>query len=109
MAPEGMMTPVQPEDMITDRKESNKKNEIDYDALKAKIDKLTEDKDKTKLPQTLEGLLALEKTYRLQADLKATTMCCLAIVQVRRTSRKRTARLMCFECFADACSSLVRK
>jgi 26S proteasome regulatory subunit N5 len=29
----------------------------------------------------VEELLALEKTYRLQADLKATSMCCVAVVE----------------------------
>ena len=92
--------PVQPQDMITDGKENKQKSEVDYVQLENDIKKLTESNDKTKLPQTLEGLLSLEKTYRLQADLKATTMCCIAVVQVRKSRRYASyTRWMCLSIF----------
>ena len=64
-----------------------KESDVDYPALEKQIAQLKAgaagNTDEAKLAQTLEKLLALEKTYRLQADLKATSMCCVAVVQVK--------------------------
>ena len=45
--------------------------------------------------ETLEELLALEKTYRLQADLKATSMCGVAVVQVRNPPLSSPFAVIC--------------
>ena len=64
-----------------------KESDIDYDALEKQIATIKSNAAGSSaeklLSQTLEELLALEKTYRLQADLKATSMCGVAVVQVR--------------------------
>ncbi|QDZ20919.1 regulatory subunit of 26S proteasome [Chloropicon primus] len=62
-----------------------KESDIDYEALEKQIASIKTNavgsSAEKLLSQTLEELLALEKTYRLQADLKATSMCGVAVVQ----------------------------
>ena len=64
-----------------------KESDVDYVALEKKIAEIKSNAAGSSaeklLSETLEELLALEKTYRLQADLKATSMCGVAVVQVR--------------------------
>ena len=69
--------------------EKKKKSDVDYDKLEKDIAEHTGSvaKDHAKHAQAIEALLALEKTYRLQADLKATSMCCVAVVQVSAIAR----------------------
>ncbi len=66
--------------------EKKKASDVDFDALEKQIAALRAQgagKGEEALAKTVEDLLALEKTYRLQTELKATSMCCVAIVQVR--------------------------
>ena len=96
--PAAMVTEVAP---VEDPKESSgvkevkkkkagmkkKESDVDYVALEKKIAEIKSNAAGSSaeklLSETLEELLALEKTYRLQADLKATSTCGVAVVQVR--------------------------
>ena len=75
-----------------------KESDIDYEALEKQIASIKTNavgsSAEKLLSQTLEELLALEKTYRLQADLKATSMCGVAVVQAatRREVERRRGR-----------------
>ena len=76
-----------------------KESDIDYEALEKQIAGIKSNAAGSSaeklLSETLEELLALEKTYRLQADLKATSMCGVAVVQVRNPPLSSPFAVIC--------------